>query len=77
MSAPEKVMNAIKAFATRRLKEAELEIGRQKRWTRHGSTKYLWSIVDIEATIQYVVYEQGIAMAVFENVDRKVNDIVF
>ena len=50
--------------------EAKVDNDRLKRWTRHGSTRYLWKAEDVEATIQYVVHEQGDPMAVFENKSR-------
>ncbi len=67
---PEIIMNAIKAYASRRLNESELDNDRLKRWTRHGSTRYLWKEEDVEATIQYVIHEQGDPMAIFENKNR-------
>ncbi|CZJ03547.1 TPA: transposase [Legionella pneumophila] len=67
---PELVMNTVKAYASRYLNKARLDGGRKNRWTRHGSTRYLWSEEEIEATIQYVVYGQGSLMAVFENKNR-------
>lgn len=67
---PEQVMNTVKAYASRYLNKAKLDSDRKNRWTRHGSTRYLWSEEEIEATIQYVVYEQGSPMAVFENKNR-------
>jgi REP element-mobilizing transposase RayT len=60
-------MNTIKSYASRHLNEAKLDGERMNRWTRHGSTRYLWKEADVEATIQYVVHEQGLPMAVFEN----------
>ncbi|HAU1604608.1 TPA: hypothetical protein JBJ19_07110 [Legionella pneumophila] len=67
---PEQVMNTVKAYASRDLNKARLDGDRKNRWTRHGSTRYLWSKEEIESTIQYVVYEQGLPMAVFENKHR-------
>jgi REP element-mobilizing transposase RayT len=69
---PENIMNTVKAYASRRLNESELNSDRLKRWTRHGSTRYLWKEEEVEATIQYVVHEQGSPMAVFENQCRSV-----
>jgi REP element-mobilizing transposase RayT len=66
----EKILCQIKAYASRRLKDAEVDGHRLNRWTRHGSTKYLWNEEQVEATIHYVVYEQGNPMAVFENKSR-------
>ena len=67
---PEKIMNIIKSYSSRRLNESKLDGNRINRWTRHGSTRYLWREEEVEATIQYVVYEQGSPMAVFENKNR-------
>ncbi|MFO8819163.1 transposase [Legionella pneumophila serogroup 1] len=67
---PEHIMNTVKAYASRYLNYTRLDGDRKNRWTRHGSTRYLWNEEEIEATIQYVVYEQGLPMAVFENKDR-------
>jgi len=70
MLSPENIMNTIKAYSSRRLNESKLERLRINRWTRHGSTRYLWREEEVEATMQYVVYEQGNPMAVFENKER-------
>jgi REP element-mobilizing transposase RayT len=67
---PEQIMNSIKSYASRYLNKAKLDICRVNRWTHHGSTRYLWNEAQVEATILYVVYEQGSPMAVFENKDR-------
>ena len=72
---PEQVLNTVKAYASRCLREAALDLDRKKRWSRHGSTRYLWTEAQVEATIQYVVYEQGLPMAVFENKTRKVETL--
>ena len=39
---PERVLNDFKVYASRRLSEAGFENSERKRWTRHGSTRYLW-----------------------------------
>ncbi len=67
---PEQIMNTIKAYSSRQLNKANIDSNRINRWTRHGSTKYLWNNTEVEATIHYVVYEQGLPMAVFENKNR-------
>ncbi|MFN8618107.1 MAG: transposase [Dehalococcoidia bacterium] len=58
-AAPEQVMNTLKAWSTRRLREAGQDGGAPKLWTRHGSTRYLWSERDIEGAVQYVLEAQG------------------
>ena len=70
LTQPEQIMSTIKAYASRHLNKAKLDKERVNRWTRHGSTQYLWQETNVEATIHYVVDEQGSAMAVFENKDR-------
>jgi REP element-mobilizing transposase RayT len=62
---PEKVLNDFKAYASRRLKKEGYDGPKCKRWTRHGSTRYLWEPADAEAIVHYVFYEQGEPMAVF------------
>ena len=63
-------MNTIKSYASRHLNKANLDGYRVNRWTRHGSTRYLWKEAEVESTIQYVINEQGLPMAVFENKNR-------
>ena len=70
---PEQIMNTIKSYASRYLNKANLDDGRVNRWARHGSTQYLWKDAEVEAAIQYVVNEQGLPMAVFENKHRAFN----
>lgn len=63
--APEVVMNTLKAYASRGLKRLEVDLPAQKRWARHGSTRWLWRDEDVQEAIRYVVYGQGVAMAVY------------
>ncbi len=65
---PEIIINTFKAYSSRYINQSFLH--KQKYWTRHGSTRYLWKEEQVEATIDYVVREQGEPMAVFENVER-------
>ena len=65
-SRPERVMNGFKAYASRRLNQMEIDVAGRKRWSRHGSTRWLKSDDNITAAIHYVVHEQGEAMAVFQ-----------
>ena len=60
---PELVMTAFKAYASRALNGVDFG---QRRWVRHGSTRYLWTRESIHAAVRYVVCEQGEPMAVFE-----------
>ena len=57
-STPEQVMTSLKAWSTRRLREAGLIAEGFKPWSRHGSTRYLWRGDQIEAACSYVLDAQ-------------------
>ena len=63
---PEKVMSDFKAYASRRLKERLAEPADCKRWTQHGSTRYLWSELQVLGAIEYTVTGQGEPLALFD-----------
>ncbi len=56
--APEEVLNQLKAWSTRRLREANLVESSQRIWTTHGSTQYLWTNDAVEQAVRYVLEEQ-------------------
>lgn len=56
---PELIMNSFKSYATRHLKERSLISEGIKVWSRHGSTKYLWTEEQIANAIFYVLNGQG------------------
>ena len=62
---PDKIMNDLKAYASRALNRAGHDSPDRKRWIRHGSTRWLWKDEDVRQAIRYVVQEQGDPMAVF------------
>ncbi len=62
---PEVAMQAFKAYASRFL--GELETTRSKRWTRHGSTRYLWKAEEVDRAVRYVVERQGEPMATYRD----------
>ena len=66
---PEKILNDFKAYSSRALNKSGLDKFISKRWTKHGSTKYLWEPVMIVPAINYVVEEQGVPMAVYVDED--------
>jgi REP element-mobilizing transposase RayT len=66
---PERVMNDLKSFASRRLNELGLDGSDRKRWARHGSTRWLWNRKDVLGALQYVVDKQGVQMAVYESTE--------
>jgi REP element-mobilizing transposase RayT len=63
---PDRIMNDLKSFASRCLNRSGIESPLRKRWTRHGSTRWLWNPESVTAAIRYAVDEQGTPMAVFE-----------
>ncbi len=63
---PERVLNDLKSYASRALNRAGLDEPNRLRWTRHGSTRYLWKSDGVRAAVDYVVRQQGEPMAVFE-----------
>ena len=56
---PERVMNDIKTAASRRLNKAYPGENGRTRWTRHGSTRYLWTDDAVAEKVRYVLEEQG------------------
>ncbi len=56
---PERLMDSFKAYSTRALRGAGLLASDARAWSRHGSTKYLWSEEHISAAVEYVVNGQG------------------
>ena len=64
---PEKIMNDLKAYASRHLTRLGFDPSNRKRWARHGSTRWLWNEESVSAAVRYVVAAQGDPMAVFES----------
>ena len=60
---PEKVMLHCKAYASRTLNRAGVDHAGQRRWSRHGSTRYLWERDHIQSAAGYVLEGQGVPMA--------------
>lgn len=56
---PERMMDAFKGYATRSLRSAGLFDSKDKVWSRHGSTRYLWTDEHIAAANDYVANGQG------------------
>jgi len=56
---PEPILEAFKAYATRKLRKMGLISKTTKPWVRHGSTRYLWKERHVEKAIDYVLYGQG------------------
>jgi hypothetical protein len=59
------VMNTFKSYASRSLNRLGVDEPNRKRWSRHGSTRWLWKDEDVQEAIRYVVSGQGEAMQVY------------
>jgi REP element-mobilizing transposase RayT len=55
---PELVMNSLKSWCTRRLRENGLLSAKTEPWSRHGSTRYLWDERELRDAMNYVLYGQ-------------------
>ena len=51
---PEHILNSLKAWCTRRLREAGLSGAKAKVWSKYGSTKYLWTETAVDGAREYV-----------------------
>ena len=51
---PETVMNSLKSWCTRKLREARLIPPDVKPWSRHGSTRWLWGEGELREVCTYV-----------------------
>ena len=67
---PEKVLNAFKTHAARRLNQAALDRARRRRWSRNGSARYLWRRGQVEEAIADVAEVQGESTAVYVSQGR-------
>ena len=63
---PEKVMIDLKAWCSRRLREARSESADRDRWTQHGSTRYLNDEESFNAAVKYVIDDQGAPMELLD-----------
>ncbi len=56
---PDRIPNALKANATRKMREARCWSSEKSPWVYRGSKRYLWREKDLDNAIAYVLYEQG------------------
>ena len=63
---PELILNAFKANATSKMVAASVWQSGVKPWSRHGSTRYLWTEKSLERAIDYVINGQGDALPNFD-----------
>ena len=63
---PEKMMTDFKAYATRAIKGSDdNQKFIRKYWSRHGSTKYIWTKENLASAIDYVKNRQGKIMSLW------------
>lgn len=55
---PELVMNSLKSWATRRLRQEGRIPSGSRVWSRHGSTRWLWTQEQVGAACAYVIEGQ-------------------
>jgi REP element-mobilizing transposase RayT len=56
---PERILNDAKTAASRRLNKAFPAERDRPRWTRHGSTRYVWTEEALAEKVRYVLEGQG------------------
>jgi REP element-mobilizing transposase RayT len=56
---PEQVMSSLKSWSTRRMVAAGVVQRGMPVWSRHGSTRYLWTEKQVDDACAYVVEGQG------------------
>jgi REP element-mobilizing transposase RayT len=56
---PEPIINFLKSYSTRKLRESRLISQDIKPWSRGGSRRYLWKERHVGLAIEYVLYGQG------------------
>ncbi len=56
---PNVILNALKANATRKMKESRCWFSERSPWVRGGSKKYLWTEEALSKAIAYVLFDQG------------------
>jgi hypothetical protein len=59
---PERIMNDLKGWGTRRMREAGTLSHQIDPWEYHGSTRYLNTEESLRRAIEYVLHEQGPAL---------------
>lgn len=64
--APERMMDSFKAYATKALREAGRIDKDRKVWSRHGSTRYLWTEEHVGEAAEYVANGQGGELPTFD-----------
>jgi REP element-mobilizing transposase RayT len=68
---PGRAMSDMKARASRALSKAGFDDADRKRWTRHGSTLYLFDDATVADKIDYTLNRQGVPMAFYDGRDKR------
>jgi REP element-mobilizing transposase RayT len=63
---PERMMDSFKAYSTKALRSASLLGDDGRAWSRHGSTRYLWTDDHISLAVDYVANGQGGELPTFD-----------
>lgn len=56
---PERIVDAFKAYSTKKLRKENLVSKQLQIWSRGRSRRYLWKPRHVELVIEYVLYGQG------------------
>ena len=64
---PDDIMKTIKAYATRRLREADLVRAKRRIWTEGGSTRWIKTSGQARNVVQYILYKQSDAKFTINN----------
>ena len=59
---PERVLIALKANATRKMREVNCWKSERSPWSRRGSKRRIWTESQLRAAIAYVLYDQGLPL---------------
>jgi len=71
---PQNILGDFKAYSSRRLNTKGLESKNRIKWSRHGSTKYLWTKDEVERAVKYVIEEQGEQMEIYSIQEASVTE---
>ncbi len=63
--APDRAMNMLKSYASRALNLSRLDPPGRLRWARHGSTRRVGEVGQLERAVRYVAEEQGEPMSIY------------
>jgi REP element-mobilizing transposase RayT len=67
----QRTMNDLKSYSSRVLNQVGFDTPDRKRWTRHGSTRWLLGNKNVDAAIKYVLEKQGDPMATYLAEERR------